>query len=103
MLLATVNCDAHPGTKASAAATNLTLLSNLTDAWQLDPANLTEQYGLHIYGSGATTGLVVDSGGSQVRVQAAHVALLKRWLLVAVLKQSILVLSLLTLQPEKGQ
>ncbi|KAL3159984.1 hypothetical protein ABBQ38_010372 [Trebouxia sp. C0009 RCD-2024] len=50
---------------SSAAATHLTQLSNLTDAWQLDPANLTEQYGLHIYGSGSTTGLVVDSGGSQ--------------------------------------
>lgn len=66
--MVTANSDVRSVTETSAAATNLTQLSNLTNAWQLDPANLTEQYGLHIYGSGSTTGLVVDSGGSQVRV-----------------------------------
>ena len=74
--LATVSNDVHSGTNATsaacAAATNLTQLSNLTDALQLDPANLTEQYGLHIYGSGSTTGLVVDSGGSEVRSQPVN-------------------------------
>ena len=54
-------------TNSFASSVNLTQLSNLTNAWQLDPVNLTEQYGLHIYGSGSTTGLVVDSGSDQVR------------------------------------
>lgn len=57
-----------PNTSASSA--NLTQLTNLTNAWQLDPANLTEQYGLHIFGSGSPTGLVVDSGSAQVLLQA---------------------------------
>ncbi len=53
-------------TLTSSASANLTQISNLTNAWQLDPANLSQQFGLHIYGSGATTGLVVDSGADQV-------------------------------------
>ena len=72
--LATISDDVRSGTtatSAASAATNLTQLSNLTDISQLDPLNLTEQYGLHIYGSGSTTGLVVDSGGSEVRSQPA--------------------------------
>lgn len=58
-------------THSSVSSVNLTQLSNLTNAWQLDPVNLTEQYGLHIYGSGSATGLVVDSGSDDVRFQAA--------------------------------
>lgn len=50
----------------SSLSANLTQITNLTNAWQLDPANLTQQFGLHIYGSGATTGLIVESGNDQV-------------------------------------
>ena len=70
MALSRVSCGLPSGTplatNISASSVNLTQLSNLTNAWELDPANLTEQYGLHIYGSGSTTGLVVDSGSDQV-------------------------------------
>jgi hypothetical protein len=50
----------------SSVSANLTQITNLTNAWQLDPANLTQQFGLHVYGSGATTGLIVESGNDQV-------------------------------------
>lgn len=50
----------------SSLSANLTQITNLTNAWQLDPANLTQQFGLHVYGSGAITGLIVESGNDQV-------------------------------------
>ncbi len=50
----------------SSLSANLTQITNLTNAWQLDPANLTQQFGLHVYGSGASTGLIVESGSDQV-------------------------------------
>ena len=53
----------------SSLSANLTQITNLTNAWQLDPANLTQQFGLHVYGSGATTGLIVESGNDQVVFQ----------------------------------
>ncbi|DBB09662.1 TPA: hypothetical protein ACH3X3_001309 [Trebouxia sp. C0006] len=49
----------------SSLSANLTQITNLTNAWQLDPANLTQQFGLHVYGSGASTGLIVESGSDQ--------------------------------------
>ena len=56
---------------ATSPSANLTQLSNLTNAWQLDPANATQQFGLQIYGSGATTGVVIDSNSDQAR-QTLH-------------------------------
>lgn len=60
----------------SSASANLTQITNLTNAWQLDPANLTQEFGLQIYGSGTTTGIVVDSGGDQV-TEAACIACIR--------------------------
>ena len=60
----------------SSLSANLTQITNLSNAWQLDPANLTQQFGLHVYGSGASTGLIVESGSDQVTSRMPMLTLL---------------------------
>ena len=42
------------------------LVSDLTDTSQLDVSNTTSPFGLEVYGSGQPTGLIADSGSTEV-------------------------------------
>lgn len=81
------------------ASANLTQVSNLTNAWQLGPANVTQQYGMQILGSGAATGLALDSGSDQASRQIASVGHWHSILLAARLRRQQLCSRLACRQP----
>lgn len=50
------------------------LISDLTDTSQLDVSNTTSPFGLEVYGSGQATGLIADSGSTEVWDVHVHVS-----------------------------
>lgn len=46
--------------------TELSQVSNVSSASQLDVSNTRADFGLEVYGSGTATGIVADSGSTQV-------------------------------------